>query len=119
SCTVFPLYVLMSRGPPSSTLFPYTTLFRSGPVRRGGASAGCRRRAVGILRGEPAAGILSCRLIRRLVRRLIRRIAVRRYSRETPEDSPESHLHFARSPAFRAGGWMQAHLTMTSVMPTS
>src|SRR3712207_7382037 len=29
----------MIRRPPRSTLFPYTTLFRSRPVRRGGAEA--------------------------------------------------------------------------------
>src|SRR6266581_1319809 len=36
------LFFLMRRRPPRSTLFPYTTLFRSGPGRRGGP-VGCRR----------------------------------------------------------------------------
>src|SRR5438094_1126379 len=31
----FPLFFLISRRPPSSTLFPYTTLFRSQARRRG------------------------------------------------------------------------------------
>src|SRR2546430_2854303 len=34
----FPFFFLMIRRPPRSTLFPYTTLFRSGPqFRHGGA----------------------------------------------------------------------------------
>src|SRR6202051_5265206 len=40
--TVFVLFFLMIRRPPRSTLFPYTTLFRSGLVmlsRRDGAAA--------------------------------------------------------------------------------
>src|SRR2546422_10647294 len=35
----FFFFFLMIRRPPRSTLFPYTTLFRSGPARRG--SVGC------------------------------------------------------------------------------
>src|SRR6266496_5890063 len=41
-------FFLMIRRPPRSTLFPYTTLFRS--PRRPGSCAGCRRR-----RRSPAA----------------------------------------------------------------
>src|SRR5687767_15580361 len=36
-------FFLMIRRPPRSTLFPYTTLFRSSPAR-GDGRAGCRRR---------------------------------------------------------------------------
>src|SRR3712207_9078145 len=40
------LFFLMIRRPPRSTLFPYTTLFRSPPTRRGrAASRGTRNRA--------------------------------------------------------------------------
>src|SRR5215204_4961344 len=39
----------MLRRPPRSTLFPYTTLFRSGPHRG-------RRRRVALPRGHPASG---------------------------------------------------------------
>src|SRR2546430_8957684 len=35
------IFFLMIRRPPRSTLFPYTTLFRSRPTRR--ASSGCER----------------------------------------------------------------------------
>src|SRR5207253_9768900 len=38
------LFFLGIQRPPSSTLFPYTTLFRSGPVRATGARAGPRVR---------------------------------------------------------------------------
>src|SRR6266480_4860145 len=41
------LFLLMIRRPPRSTLFPYTTLFRSGRLRgQGGSVADRRRRAV-------------------------------------------------------------------------
>src|SRR2546426_3965702 len=36
----------MIRRPPRSTLFPYTTLFRSGACGRGSAAGGGRRKAV-------------------------------------------------------------------------
>src|SRR3990172_6895393 len=34
---VFPLFFLMIRRPPRSTLFPYTTLFRSASLQRNGS----------------------------------------------------------------------------------
>src|SRR3712207_8163415 len=42
-------FFLMIRRPPRSTLFPYTTLFRSRAVRnhRGSAAVGCPRRDAG------------------------------------------------------------------------
>src|SRR5438034_9383913 len=44
SCVVRPLifffFFLLSRLPPKSTLFPYTTLFRSTPARSGRAAPG-------------------------------------------------------------------------------
>src|SRR3954462_16041646 len=36
-----PFFFLMIRRPPRSTLFPYTTLFRSRPVAQGGQADGC------------------------------------------------------------------------------
>src|SRR5689334_24273967 len=36
--------ILFTRQPPQPTLFPYTTLFRSGPRRGSWGSPGCRRR---------------------------------------------------------------------------
>src|SRR5688572_31494676 len=33
----FAIFLLMARRPPRSTLFPYTTLFRSRPAARGGS----------------------------------------------------------------------------------
>src|SRR2546427_2475421 len=45
----------MIRRPPRSTLFPYTTLFRSCPVRRRGASR-CQRTAAGAGPGLRARG---------------------------------------------------------------
>src|SRR3712207_8073910 len=47
------LFFLMIRRPPRSTLFPYTTLFRSGG---GGAAGGARCRPPADRRGEGGAG---------------------------------------------------------------
>src|SRR2546429_3660152 len=38
----FFFFFLMIRRPPRSTLFPYTTLFRSAPFRRAAPDPGCR-----------------------------------------------------------------------------
>src|SRR2546426_8415278 len=45
-----PLFFLMIRRPPRSTLFPYTTLFRSAEDRFTSSSRACRRRSLLILR---------------------------------------------------------------------
>src|SRR5712672_1878886 len=47
ACSYFSFFFLMIRRPPRSTLFPYTTLFRSGqpPASRPGPATGGRRRA--------------------------------------------------------------------------
>src|SRR2546427_9764026 len=50
----FPLFFLMIRRPPRSTLFPYTTLFRSGPVQRHGHPCLSERDAAR-RHGRPAA----------------------------------------------------------------
>src|SRR6267154_5325594 len=52
---IFFFFFLMIRRPPRSTLFPYTTLFRSPPVRHAGDAAGAhaRRAAVGPARSRP------------------------------------------------------------------
>src|SRR3712207_8863521 len=55
----------MIRRPPRSTLFPYTTLFRSGH-RAAGAAAGGRRRGA-------AAGVRAARADRRVAGRHVRR----------------------------------------------
>src|SRR2546426_5128576 len=47
-------FFLMIRRPPRSTLFPYTTLFRSASVRR--ARAHSARRAAGAAARDPASG---------------------------------------------------------------
>src|SRR3712207_8060433 len=47
-------FFLMIRRPPSSTLFPYTTLFRS--CCRAGLCGSTRRRRVPILRPRPVGG---------------------------------------------------------------
>src|SRR3712207_7215473 len=53
SCNVF-FFFLMIRRPPRSTLFPYTTLFRSaGGVRAGGGADAQRTRASGAARARP------------------------------------------------------------------
>src|SRR5260221_6373550 len=51
----FFFFFLMIRRPPRSTLFPYTTLFRSHPSRRGTprASRGCAVRRAGGARPSP------------------------------------------------------------------
>src|SRR3712207_8089520 len=48
-------FFLMIRRPPRSTLFPYTTLFRS-PARRAGPPAGCRLGLMGAGGAGPSAG---------------------------------------------------------------
>src|SRR2546427_8440462 len=50
----FPLFFLMIRRPPRSTLFPYTTLFRAGPVQRHGHPCLSERDAAR-RHGRPAA----------------------------------------------------------------
>src|SRR6266511_5058027 len=55
--TIIIVFFLMSRRPPRSTLFPYTTLFRSGPAHhRGppgpGRRPGADRRAQGLQIGR-------------------------------------------------------------------
>src|SRR3712207_8115115 len=52
------LFFLMIRRPPRSTLFPYTTLFRSGRRRGGGARAerGARARRAAATGGRAADG---------------------------------------------------------------
>src|SRR5258708_26257694 len=47
----------MIRRPPRSTLFPYTTLFRSRPAQNRGKRGPARRRLS--RRGAPAAGVLE------------------------------------------------------------
>src|SRR5580698_683862 len=51
----FFFFFLMIRLPPRSTLFPYTTLFRSGPARIANAGAGRHRRRTGPRKGGGGA----------------------------------------------------------------
>src|SRR3712207_7062203 len=69
----------MIRRPPRSTLFPYTTLFRSGRPGRRQPAAGGRR----LLRGGRRGGKGSARTHRRRRRRLLRR----------PEDRKSTRLN--------------------------
>src|SRR3712207_9439274 len=80
-------FFLMIRRPPRSTLFPYTTLFRSAPdaleqerLRRGGVRLG--------LAGQPAGARL------RLPRRdpLLRRVRQRRSEEHTSELQSRQYL---------------------------
>src|SRR3989454_12522139 len=74
-------FFLMIRRPPRSTLFPYTTLFRSLIPRRSPAVVGlCRlglalvcRPGAGLRRGHPRRGLLRRSALRPGVRRLPRR----------------------------------------------
>src|SRR5262249_61457047 len=53
--THFLFFFLMIRRPPRSTLFPYTTLFRSQPIRPApDQGRACRRRA-----GHPGPGVAA------------------------------------------------------------
>src|SRR5437764_15380584 len=54
----FFFFFLMIRPPPRSTLFPYTTLFRSVPAQRNGQSAS----GLGQLHSRPATGEADRRL---------------------------------------------------------
>src|SRR5687768_17627234 len=67
----FFFFFLMLRRPPRSTLFPYTTLFRSGTLRAGGA--GNQRRPVGLENRHRRRVLLTalegdCRLDRKSTR---------------------------------------------------
>src|SRR3712207_8802821 len=54
---MFMFFFLMIRRPPRSTLFPYTTLFRSLPLARGAARAHRpRRRVLAVTRRHIGAG---------------------------------------------------------------
>src|SRR5436309_9763119 len=59
-------FFLMLRRPPRSTLFPYTTLFRSGCLRRlsPGLEAGCPRRRLGQCGLFRKQGSSPCRYLR-------------------------------------------------------
>src|SRR5205085_11902574 len=46
-------FFIMLRRPPRSTLFPYTTLFRSGPACRDAGLSAPRQRCRGCARGRP------------------------------------------------------------------
>src|SRR2546430_12439430 len=50
-------FFLMIRRPPRSTLFPYTTLFRSAPAGRAAGHDGGRRRRRPLRAGPPAAAL--------------------------------------------------------------
>src|SRR5690606_41592638 len=68
SCACFCLFCLMLRRPPRSTLFPYTTLFRSRPLsgQRRGIDAGPARlaqRRAARDDGRAAAGLAADRRI--------------------------------------------------------
>src|SRR3712207_8621289 len=59
------VFILMIRRPPRSTLFPYTTLFRSGNTAHGNGTGGSRGLAVG-----GAALVLSLNQIRAKANRI-------------------------------------------------
>src|SRR6266436_7939452 len=58
----FFFFFLMIRRPPRSTLFPYTTLFRSPDASRGVGGRGRRRWAGGLRRSEEHTSELQSRL---------------------------------------------------------
>src|SRR5689334_25419993 len=78
-------FFLMLRRPPRSTLFPYTTLFRSGQRDH---VQGRRRRVLRV--GEPA---LRSRV--RLVRTLSRRTLIRSDRKSTRLNSSHSSISYA------------------------
>src|SRR2546430_3800666 len=57
----FFFFFLMIRRPPRSTLFPYTTLFRSAHHGRGGRGDGPHRPALGLAGGERESTPLNSR----------------------------------------------------------
>src|SRR5690242_21669720 len=81
----FSFFFLMIRRPPRSTLFPYTTLFRSHRQQRAGNDLARREQHVQLpLRGR--IGDLSCQRDQ-----LIRRVAHRRSEEHTSE--LQSHVN--------------------------
>src|SRR5256885_9956112 len=68
---MYVFFFLMIRRPPRSTLFPYTTLFRSGGAVQRAQARGCQ--ACGAARGTPPLALRSLR--RRLRLRPRRRCA--------------------------------------------
>src|SRR5467141_4518161 len=70
SFSVLFFFFLMIRRPPRSTLFPYTTLFRSADVGAGrGAGTGARARVAAVCRSEEHTSELQSHL--KLVCRLL------------------------------------------------
>src|SRR5947199_6662085 len=66
------LFFLMIRPPPRSTLFPYTTLFRSGPARTAGSSrARGGRRSSAAATGRSEEHTSELQSLRHLVCRLL------------------------------------------------
>src|SRR3712207_8398615 len=86
----------MIRRPPRSTLFPYTTLFRSGQRRRGGGvGGGARRRGSGgRRRAHPRAGPGDARRGRPR-RRRSGRGAGRRDRKSTRLNSSHANISYA------------------------
>src|SRR3712207_8895401 len=83
----------MIRRPPRSTLFPYTTLFRSGAGGRGGAALAVRRPdTASLAAAEPktflseAGGLCG-------VRRLLRRVSMKRCSFPVSGDRKSTRLN--------------------------
>src|SRR5258708_32534642 len=72
-----PFFFLMIRRPPRSTLFPYTTLFRSTGARA---------------RSQPAALVALARLPRTLQKKLVQRVTDRRSEEHTSELQSPDHL---------------------------
>src|SRR2546430_16820848 len=87
-------FFLMIRRPPRSTLFPYTTLFRSGPAE---ALGGARARRAALLLGPPAPGRVRADRPRARARR-------RRGRARELGNAPRAPLERARARRLRSPG---------------
>src|SRR5437868_10411254 len=108
--SAFPFFLSMTRPPPRSTLFPYTTLFRSACARRPGARAAERQHEVAdahalgaaqrgrrqpLPRSEEHTSELQSRFD--LVCRLLLEKKKNKHKPISTQPSSTSHLHFHHS----------------------
>src|SRR5438105_5916037 len=89
-------FFLMIRRPPRSTLFPYTTLFRSLRYHVWPASLGCRNTGQPLVRSEEHTSELQSRVdlvCRLLLEKKKRRVSAEHFRRQTLTlQAPESRL---------------------------
>src|SRR6266446_8857073 len=87
-------FFLMIRRPPRSTLFPYTTLFRSRRRRRPLTCSSCRRRGCPTSRSEEHTSELQspCNLVCRLLLEKKKKVERHAFSKKTRQEREKYDL---------------------------